>query len=415
MRKIRLGAIVALTAIAISAVFASSAFAFPSETSPCSACHSGANVPVTATLASTVGTTATYNASAPGADAIAVFSGATKVATILSSSGKFAVATGKTYTVFAVKGPTTGNGLGSASVSPVAATLDLTAPSTLSNTAVSYSGVANVKLTATDNIGGSGVAHTYYILDSGVQTQGTALAVTAVGAHALEYWSVDVAGNIETHKFANFSVTASTTVATSIALSTKSTTLAAYGNALSIVGTLTTNGVGLGGQKVVLQTSADGVAFANSAVTATTTVSGAFSLRVVPTRKTWYRAVFAGTASYVGATTGSVFVLPRAFVSTPVAPATMSRAKAAAVYGFLKPRYVAGTYPVRVYLWRLVAGKWKAYGFANAKSSNYSSYTKYVASVKFAYAGKWRVRAYHAADARYAESWSTGYDVVTVK
>ena len=38
-----------------SAVFASSAVAFPTKTSPCSGCHSGANVPVTATLAGTPG------------------------------------------------------------------------------------------------------------------------------------------------------------------------------------------------------------------------------------------------------------------------------------------------------------------------------------------------------------------------
>ena len=352
--------------------------------------------------------------SAPGAYAIAVFSGATKLSTIVSSSGQFAVPTGKAYTVFAVKGPTNGDGLGTTSVSPVAV-LDLTAPTTLSNAVATYAGIANIKLTPTDNIGGSGVAHTYYILDSGVQTLGSALAVSAVGAHALEFWSVDAAGNIEAHKFASFSVTVSTTAPTVIALRTKSATLAAYGNAVSILGTLTANGTGLGGKKVVLQTSANGVTFVSSTVTATTTATGAFSMRAVPVNKTWYRVIFAGTTTYMSSTTGAVFALPCAFVSNPVAPAIMYRAKAVAVYGFIKPRYTAGTYPVRVYMWRLVAGVWKAYGFVNAKASNYLTYTKYVASVKFAYAGTWRVRGYHAADASHAASWSTGYDVVTVK
>ena len=417
MRKLRSSAFVALTAIAIGAIFASSAFAFPTETSPCSVCHSGVNVPVTATLASTVGSTATYKVSAPGAYAIAVFSGAIKLSNIVSSSGQFAVPTGKTYTVFAVQGPTNGDGLGSTSVSPVAPVpvIDLTAPTTLSNAVATYAGIANIKLTPTDNLGGSGVAHTYYILDSGVQTQGSTLAVSAVGAHALEFWSVDVAGNIEAHKFSSFSVTASTTAPTVISLTTRSATFAAYGNAVSVLGTLTANGAGLGGKRVVFQTSANGVTFVNSAVTATTTATGAFSMRAVPVNKTWYRVTFASTTAYVGSTTGSMFAIPRAFVSNPVAAAIMYRAKAVAVYGFIKPRYTPGTYPVRVYMWRLVAGVWKAYGFVNAKASNYSTYTKYVASVKFAYAGTWRVRGYHAADASHAASWSTGYDVVTVK
>jgi len=69
--------------------------------------------------------------------------------------------------------------------------IDLTAPSTTS----SVSG-AVVTLTATDAL--SGVASTFYKIDSGSQTTYTApFTVTGAGTHTVTYWSVDVAGNVE--------------------------------------------------------------------------------------------------------------------------------------------------------------------------------------------------------------------------
>jgi hypothetical protein len=54
-----------------------------------------------------------------------------------------------------------------------------------------------VNLTATDNPSGSGVAATYYALDGGAPHIGTSVVLTAEGAHTIEYWSVDNAGNVE--------------------------------------------------------------------------------------------------------------------------------------------------------------------------------------------------------------------------
>ncbi len=87
--------------------------------------------------------------------------------------------------------------------------LDTTAPTTLSNAVATYVSNATITLSATDNAGGSGVAATYYRLDGGVQTAGTSISTSVVGSHSIEFWSVDVAGNIETpHKTASFTVTA---------------------------------------------------------------------------------------------------------------------------------------------------------------------------------------------------------------
>ena len=71
--------------------------------------------------------------------------------------------------------------------------------STLSGTAGSngwYTSSVQVTLSATDNL--SGVAATYYTLNGGgQQTYASAFAVSGDGTHAVTYWSVDNAGNVE--------------------------------------------------------------------------------------------------------------------------------------------------------------------------------------------------------------------------
>ena len=70
--------------------------------------------------------------------------------------------------------------------------IDATPPSTTASLTGS-----TVTLTATDAT--SGVATTYYTVDGGAQQTYTApFAVSAPGSHSVLYWSVDVAGNVET-------------------------------------------------------------------------------------------------------------------------------------------------------------------------------------------------------------------------
>ena len=84
---------------------------------------------------------------------------------------------------------------------------DITAPTTTSDAQATYTGSATITLTATDNAGGSGVESTRYILDSGTEAAGTVVTVSTLGSHTLEFWSVDVAGNIETpHQTASFTI-----------------------------------------------------------------------------------------------------------------------------------------------------------------------------------------------------------------
>ena len=82
---------------------------------------------------------------------------------------------------------------------------DSTPPTTISDTLVRYVGSATIHLFATDNAGGSGVAHTYYRVDGKPLQEGTTVVVKASGRHTLEFWSVDRAGNVEELKSIGFS------------------------------------------------------------------------------------------------------------------------------------------------------------------------------------------------------------------
>jgi hypothetical protein len=62
-----------------------------------------------------------------------------------------------------------------------------------------YQGTVSVGLNATDNL--SGVANTFYRLDGGsAQNYNNPFSISSDGVHTLEFWSVDVAGNSETHQ-----------------------------------------------------------------------------------------------------------------------------------------------------------------------------------------------------------------------
>jgi uncharacterized protein YjbJ (UPF0337 family) len=77
--------------------------------------------------------------------------------------------------------------------------IDRTAPSTTVSDISDWSNSAvTVKLTAGDNL--SGVAATHYQLDSKPVADGTSVTIDAEGVHALQVWSVDVAGNVEAQK-----------------------------------------------------------------------------------------------------------------------------------------------------------------------------------------------------------------------
>ncbi len=196
-----------------------------------------------------------------------------------------------------------------------------------------------------------------------------------------------------------------------------SRTLPKYGDSYSFTGRLVSGATPLQGKRVTLQQAASQSGpWADTSLSATTAVDGTFKISVTPRSKTYYRARFTDSAwDYEASMSFTVAVTPRASIGTPRAPSRMAKGRTKVVYGYLKPRHSKGTYPVRIYKWRKVSGKWKRSGYVKAKASDYKSYTKYSAKVKLTRRGTWRLRAYHPADSGHASGWSTKYDYVKVK
>ena len=111
--------------------------------------------------------------------------------------------------------------------------VDNTAPVTTSDVVANYVGGATIHLAATDNSGGSGVAHTFHSVDGQPPVEGLTVTVAApsVGsvAHTIEYWSVDGAGNEELpHVSAPFTVKAKTATSTTLKASASTLKVGKY-------------------------------------------------------------------------------------------------------------------------------------------------------------------------------------------
>jgi len=81
---------------------------------------------------------------------------------------------------------------------------DTTAPSTSSNAKPAYPDSATVTLSPSD--AESGIATTYYRLDGGDWTEGLTFSTSDIGSHVAEFYSVDIAGNVESTRTATFDV-----------------------------------------------------------------------------------------------------------------------------------------------------------------------------------------------------------------
>ena len=242
-----------VVAAAAWTLMSSAAFAVPSY-GVCTGCHaSSASVSVKVTETANTGGNATYDFTVTSAGSTvgwAVFDGATNIANGHGKTGSFQVADGKIYSLYVRD---TSAGVASTSFSPVTPPADKTAPTTTSDAKTTYPDSATIKLTATDNAGGSGVAHTYYILDSNPQAEGTTINVATAGPHSIQFWSVDTANNVESpRKTASFQVTAApvqtgNTLRVRIALNhrdyRKLHALMASANGATYVGTIDRNGM----------------------------------------------------------------------------------------------------------------------------------------------------------------------------
>ena len=134
---------------------------------------------------------------------------------------------------------------------------DTTPPSTVPSFNPAAGAVFNanqpVTLSATDNVGGSGVQATYYKIDTGSYTAGTSFTVSGDGLHSFSYYSVDKASNPESAHISNtFRIDTVAPVTTSNAVAG-----ASYTGAQSFTLTATdTGGAGVAGTWYQIDTGA---------------------------------------------------------------------------------------------------------------------------------------------------------------
>ncbi len=168
------------------------------------------------------------------------------------------------------------------------------------------------------------------------------------------------------------------------------------------------------GQTVDLWTSFDGSNYTKSTSKVSEVSPGVYSIRVLCTRRTWYRLRFGGTPQYGSSLGRTLNAGPKAWMTAPVAPSTFSRSRTYGVSGYLKPRHSGS--PVKIYAYQKIGGAWTLRATFSAQASNYSTYSRYVGSIRLPSAGAWRIRAYHrdnAGGVHYASYSSWRY--ITVK
>jgi Tol biopolymer transport system component len=123
---------------------------------------------------------------------------------VISSDGRFVAY--ESVATNLVPGDT--NGMGDVYLADRGAVTDFTAPHTTSNGVAYYAGSATIALTATDEVGGSGVVHTFYTVNGGSEIDSSTVRVSGAGTYTLVYWSSDLAGNVEPTHTVSFTVIA---------------------------------------------------------------------------------------------------------------------------------------------------------------------------------------------------------------
>jgi beta propeller repeat protein len=197
-------------------------------------------------------------------------------------------------------------------------------------------------------------------------------------------------------------------------------TVVPYETAATLTGGLTaTGGSFIDGKTITLQYSADRKTWTDG-MTAATARGGNVVIQSPALRTARHlRLRWAGDAEFLGAASTPILVKPRVFLTTPSASLSVKRDAAFTTTGFLKPRHRANSYPVKIECFHGVKQAdgslkyvfWKA---VRASASDYSTYTKYKASLSLPYSGTWRIRAWHPADAQNA-STRTAWREFTVR
>jgi hypothetical protein len=161
---------------------------------------------------------------------------------------------------------------------------------------------------------------------------------------------------------------------------------------------------------VRLESSPDGVTFADTHVASTTASGGVVAFSIAPTVRTYYRVAFDGCASRLGASASpSVCVTPRvALVAASVPPSAWVRGVFSAAVT-LMPRHAAGTSPValRCFRHQKVSGAytWVLKKTFATKAVDSAGGSRVSAKLSLPKGGTWLIAAYYPGDSLNAETF----------
>jgi len=300
--------------------------------------------------------------------------------------------------------------------------IDTVAPTATGASPAYYSKLTKVIITTADT-GGSGVKQVQYRVNGAspktVTGSSATVSFTKLGANELDYRATDNAGNFPS-TWKRVAVAVKYTSLTHYAQPTcpyRAADLYGYLEHADAAGAMTS----LSGKTVSIQQYTSGAWKTIAKVTASD--RGRWSYTANPTKKTTYRAQFAGDSTCLGQTSGTRVVLPKLHYSSAPKFSTYAHSygKSYTVWGYVKPKHASGSVQVKVKAYRKTKQSDGTYKYVYKKTyyskisnPSGSSYSKYKGSVNLPSKGKWRLRAYHAADSTNASSYSS-YRYVTVE
>jgi hypothetical protein len=163
-----------------------------------------------------------------------------------------------------------------------------------------------------------------------------------------------------------------------------------------LTGLLFDSGVGpIARAKVAVQAMPAGSTSWRTLAHVTTDAGGRWTKSVTPTRRTKFRAVYSGSPNaYLGTTSGSKTVTPRASLTAPTAPKRIARNRYFTTTGYLKPRPGPAPVKIKAYKYDSAKRRYVLKKTYSAKLTRHNSTTsKYSARVRFTSRGTWKLVA----------------------
>ena len=174
-------------------------------------------------------------------------------------------------------------------------------------------------------------------------------------------------------------------------------------------------------RKVLIERSINGGETWPDVTTVTTSTGGTWTYTYNPSskyeRNQRIRVRFHGEAGVYAKSSAERALSALVYLSTPKTSVASPRAgRSFSVTSSLKPRFKAGTYPVKLLIYKKQKdGSYKYVQSSKARASNYSTYTRLTAKVAIKHGkGSYRMRMRYDGSSKYAKSYSS-YRYVTVR